>query len=263
MLSYHDWQALRLAALTAPTGWLNLTDRVEIAAGRQSVGAAAGHDIMLSTGPADLGVLSLGPAGAVLETASEILPFQPVEGGGPQLAIAGLILEIHTVDGQPALRVRLVDHPARLGFAGLRSYPFDPDWVKTARWEKLAAPETTTIAMNGGRQDAVILTHRAVFQHQGRQIILTPTHWKAGKPMFVIRDATAGQETYGAARFLIGEDATDSTITLDFNRAHNPPCAFTDLAICPLPPPGNVLPFALRAGEMTPGVYGAASVSGQ
>jgi uncharacterized protein (DUF1684 family) len=66
--------------------------------------------------------------------------------------------------------------------------------------------------------------------------------------MFVIRDATAGSETYAASRFLIGDPAGD-TITLDFNRAHNPPCAFTDFAICPLPPRENRLSFPIRAGE--------------
>ena len=252
MLSYHDWQALRLAALTAPDGWLNLTDRVEVAPGRQSVGADPGQEIALSVGPGQLGFLSLGPAGAVLETGTETLPFQPQAEGGPQLVHAGLILEIHTVAGQPALRVRQVDHPARLRFAGLRNFPYDPQWVIRARWEKLAEPVREKIAMKGGAQDAVTITHRAVFLHEGQQIVLTPTHWKSGKPMFVIRDATSGRETYAAARFLIGEDVTDTEITLDFNRAHNPPCAFTDLAICPLPPPGNLLRFAVRAGEWAP-----------
>ena len=70
--------------------------------------------------------------------------------------------------------------------------------------------------------------------------------------MFVIRDATSGRETYGASRFLIGEDMTDDEITLDFNRLHNPPCAFTPFAICPLPPRQNILPFAVTAGELAP-----------
>jgi uncharacterized protein (DUF1684 family) len=69
--------------------------------------------------------------------------------------------------------------------------------------------------------------------------------------MFVFRDATAG-ETYPACRFLIGEDVRDGEITLDFNRAFTPPCGFTDHAICPLPPPGNILPFRIEAGELAP-----------
>lgn len=68
--------------------------------------------------------------------------------------------------------------------------------------------------------------------------------------MFVVRDRTSGRETYAASRFLIGEDVTDTAITLDFNKAHNPPCAFTDFAICPLPPCENILTFAVEAGEL-------------
>ena len=70
----------------------------------------------------------------------------------------------------------------------------------------------------------------------------------AGAQVFVFRDRTAG-ETYGAGRFLYGEENADGTITLDFNCAFNPPCAFTDFAICPLPPRENRLSFPIRAGE--------------
>jgi uncharacterized protein (DUF1684 family) len=41
-------------------------------------------------------------------------------------------------------------------------------------------------------------------------------------------------------------------VVLDFNRAANLPCAYTDLATCPLPPPENRLPVAIEAGEKIP-----------
>ncbi len=69
--------------------------------------------------------------------------------------------------------------------------------------------------------------------------------------MFVLRDATSGQETYGACRFLVG-DALGDTIVLDFNKSINPPCAFTDHATCPLPPPENRLELRIEAGEKLP-----------
>ena len=134
--------------------------------------------------------------------------------------------------------------------ADLRYYPDDPAWTIRAKWESLA-PEAAEITMKDGSTAAVTVTHRATFQHQGKTITLTPTHWKSGKPMFVFRDKTAG-ETYPACRFLFGEDPTETEITLDFNRAFSPPCAFTDFAICPLPPPGNILPFRIEAGELAP-----------
>jgi uncharacterized protein (DUF1684 family) len=66
---------------------------------------------------------------------------------------------------------------------------------------------------------------------------------------FVFRDRTSGKETYGAGRFLKANPAAGGCMTLDFNRACNPPCAFTPFATCPLPPPENWLPFAVPAGE--------------
>ena len=68
--------------------------------------------------------------------------------------------------------------------------------------------------------------------------------------VFVIfGDTTNGAETYGGGRFLYADLVPGSRIVLDFNKAYNPPCAFTPYATCPLPPRQNRLPLAIRAGE--------------
>lgn len=254
MESLAQFRAERLAALTAPDGWLNLIDRIETAPGSWTLGRAEGNDLRLSAGPDYLGHLTVTPDNKAVLTdpSGQEHPFQPRPEAPAGLAVANLLLELHIVEGHPALRVRQVDHPARLSFAGLRHFPESPAWVIRAAWEVLDEPEALAIAMKGGAADTVTISHRARFTHEGREVVLTPTHRKGGKPMFVIRDATAGKDTYGAARFLLGEDRTEDEITLDFNRAINPPCAFTDLAICPLPPPGNVMPFRIEAGERWP-----------
>ena len=69
---------------------------------------------------------------------------------------------------------------------------------------------------------------------------------------FILRDQTSGKETYGAGRFLYS-DLPAAELVLDFNKAYNPPCAFTPFATCPLPPPQNWLPVRVEAGEMTYG----------
>lgn len=255
MQALEDWKADRLAALSAPDGWLNLTDRVEVAWGnRYAVGSGADNGLRISAGPGHLGVLTLAAEGAAHLTLPDgaELPFAPVPGAPPRLAVANLILEIHSAEGVPALRVRRIDHPRRLRDPELRYYPQAPDWVIRARWLPLAAPVTAEIDMVGGRRETVRLTHHALFRHEGQVVTLVPTHWKGGAPMFVIRDLTAGAETYPAARFLIGEDATETEITLDFNKAHTPPCGFTEFAVCPLPPRENILPFRIEAGEKRP-----------
>lgn len=246
MLPLPDWRAARLAALTAPDGWLNLVARIDLAPGRYSVGAA--QEVQLPSGPDLLGTLEITDTGATFARPGKApQPFQPVPDAFPQLRVDPFLLEIHTVDGIPALRVRdLTLQPAIM----LRHFPDAPEWTIRARWESFA-PQASEVAMKDGSMVAVTLTHRATFQHLGESVTLTPTHWKSGKPMFVFRDATAG-ETYPACRFLFGDDATDTELTLDFNRAISPPCAFTDFAICPLPPAGNILPFRIEAGELAP-----------
>ncbi len=69
----------------------------------------------------------------------------------------------------------------------------------------------------------------------------------------IFRDETSGDSTYGAGRFLSAPAPDDTgSLTLDFNRAVNPPCAFTEYATCPLPPHENRLPVAVTAGEKVP-----------
>lgn len=242
------WRAERLAALVAGDGWLNLTDRVEIPPGPQRVGRGAGNDLVLSVGPDHLGVIEVMDGGARLTLPDGAArAFQPTA-GFPQLAVPPLLLELHTVDGIPALRVR--DLSARPEVR-LRYFPHDPGWIIDAAWEELPEVQALSIGQKGGGDTVVTVTHRAVFEREGVSYALTPTHVKGGKPMFVIRDATSGAQTYAASRFLFGE-VMGAHVRLDFNRAHNPPCAFTDFAICPLPPRENRFRVRIEAGELAP-----------
>ena len=66
---------------------------------------------------------------------------------------------------------------------------------------------------------------------------------------YIFRDGTTGKETYPAGRFLYSAMPKDGTVTLDFNKAYNPPCAFSPYATCPLPPKENYLTVRIEAGE--------------
>ena len=66
---------------------------------------------------------------------------------------------------------------------------------------------------------------------------------------FVFRDQTSGKTTYAASRFLYVPMPKNGFVEIDFNKAENPPCVFTDYATCPLPPPQNRLELAVTAGE--------------
>ena len=72
---------------------------------------------------------------------------------------------------------------------------------------------------------------------------------------FILRDQTAGRETYPAGRFLYADLPKAEKVVLDFNKAYNPPCAFTAFATCPLPPPQNWMPVRIEAGELNYGKH--------
>jgi uncharacterized protein (DUF1684 family) len=93
---------------------------------------------------------------------------------------------------------------------------------------------------------------RAEFTLQGRALHLDGVLEEpdATELFFIFRDQTTGKETYGAGRFLYAELPRQGRIVLDFNKAYNPPCAFTPYATCPLPPKQNWLPVRVEAGEM-------------
>jgi uncharacterized protein (DUF1684 family) len=78
---------------------------------------------------------------------------------------------------------------------------------------------------------------------------LLPTYGTADRPQFVILDLTSMDETYSKGRLIFGEDVTEDSVVIDFNRAINPPCLFTEHAVCPLPPRENLFGFRIEAGE--------------
>lgn len=247
-MDYDIWHRQRLADLAAPDGWLNLTDRIDLGQGSYSLGSAPDCALRLSTGPAQLGLLDTSHPDVTLSTGGTRHPFTATT-GNPMLEISGLLLEIMTVDGIRALRVRDLTRPVTV--PDIPRYPVNPAWRITAAWVPLATPKAVQIDMVNGATVTLQQTHRAEFTHDGHAVTLTVAHRKAEGPMFVFRDRTAG-ETYGAGRFLYGQEAGNGTITLDFNTAFNPPCAFSEHAICPLPPRENILPFRIEAGEKRP-----------
>ena len=251
------WQASRLAHLTAEDGWLNVIGRWWLEDGVASVGAAADNDIVLPTGPDRLGSISQEPGRVVFQDALGGAPvvLTPDPARPPKFAVDNLRFEVTTMDGRNALRARDVEAPQRRAFPGLTYFPTDPAWRLVADWRRLDQPISMGVDTVVGIPSTVTITHVAAFTHAGQLYELLPTHGTAEKPQFVLRDLTSRAETYGAARFVYGEDLTDSTIVLDFNKAFNPPCAFTDHAVCPLPPPQNLLPFRIEAGEQKPSAH--------
>lgn len=257
------WRAERLARLTAPDGWLTLIGLHFLKEGGNTVGSGADNDVILARGPARLGTVTLAPDGAVsLAVADGVealvagarqrrVELAWRDAANPTIVSVGtLSLLVIDRSDRKALRVKDSASERRTHFAGLDYFPIDPSWRIEARWVPFAKSRLVPITNLLGQTSPGVVPGKAVFEREGRTYELLPLDEGPDQPLFfVIADATSGKETYPAARFVYAERPRDGVIVLDFNRAYNPPCAFTPFATCPLPPKENRLPIAVRAGE--------------
>ncbi len=138
------------------------------------------------------------------------------------------------------------------GFQGLRYFPITPKFRVTARLVRSGAPAEAYLRTNRDGQSVVRYLGDLSFTLAGRPLRLRVFHAGegVGRNVFVpFRDATSGGETYGPGRYVTLELNEDDVYDLDFNRAFNPYCAYTDAYECSFPPAENDLPVAVRAGE--------------
>ena len=151
--------------------------------------------------------------------------------------------------GRHALRVRHADAPARARFAGLRFWEPDRAWRVPARFVPHPPGRTLEIVNILGQVEAMPNPGVVEFERDGQTWRLEAIGGDDG--LFVMfADGTSGHGSYGAGRYLeaAAPDA-DGRVALDFNRAYNPPCAYTLHATCPLPPSANRLRLPVAAGE--------------
>jgi hypothetical protein len=177
------------------------------------------------------------------------------ERGGVNAVSGDAVIEVARRGGNDIVRPRHPGHPLRTGFAGVPAYGPSPRWAVPARYVPFAAPRPTTV---GSVVEGLLHVYEAPgyleFEIDGQPLRLTAFNGHAPGTLNVLfTDATSGVTTYAANRSLqLAAPATDGTVTIDFNRAVNLPCAYTPYATCPLPPAENRLPVAVEAGEKLP-----------
>lgn len=171
-------------------------------------------------------------------------------------AVAGdAVIEVAKRGGHDIVRPRHPEAPLRTHFTGTPAYRPDPRWVVTGRYLPFDQPRPTTVgAAVEGLQHVYDAPGRVEFTLDGRLLSLTAFNgYTPGGLSILFTDETSGVTTYPANRSLrVDPPDAEGRVTLDFNRAANLPCAYTDLATCPLPPAENRLPIAVEAGEKIP-----------
>jgi len=265
------WQRQRVASLTSEDGWLTLVGLFWLRLGENRFGSHPRNEIVLPGRdvPAVAGTLTLAPDGTVtvhsLPEAGVMCGGRPVRTtvlrtdrhGAPDVLQLGH-LRAHVIEraGAFALRVKDPTTTARREFKGIPTFPVDPALRVVGRFSPYHSMREVKVAAAQGPAQTMLVPGIVEFTVAGRTCALEPfvsapadAHF-----FFVFRDGTAGVESYGAGRFLeaAAPKAGSTSVVLDFNKAYNPPCAFTRFATCPLPTQQNTLSVRLEAGEKTP-----------
>jgi uncharacterized protein (DUF1684 family) len=236
--SIEQWRAEREASLKAPDGWLAVAGLFWLQEGENRFPEIAEFgDFLLSNGKV---WLRRDGTSRQLEPDKHLVTRK-------QRTIFVIVR-----DKRIGIRLRDENAQARREFTGLHWFPVREDYRVKARFvpdrRKITVPN---ILGDSSEQES---PGYAVFRIAGKEIRLTPVV-EDGRLFFIFKDQTAGRKTYPAGRFLYADLPRDGTVLLDFNRAYNPPCAFTAFATCPLPPRENRLELPIEAGELSYGKH--------
>ena len=177
------------------------------------------------------------------------------ERGGVDAGFGDAVVEVARRGGADVVRPRHPSSSVLRDYPGTPAYPADPRWAVTGRYVPFDEPRPTTVgAVVEGLQHVYDAPGRVEFELDGRPLSLTAFNGpKPGSLFILFTDETSGVTTYAANRSLkIDPPDADGAVVLDFNRATNLPCAYTQFATCPLPPAENRLPVAVEAGEKKP-----------
>ncbi|MEO8464651.1 MAG: DUF1684 domain-containing protein [Gammaproteobacteria bacterium] len=161
----------------------------------------------------------------------------------------GASVVVHRSGERIALRVRDANGERAREFRGFTWFPINRDYRVTGRFVRDASPHQDHVVNTFGDIDTYQSEGVLQFTLNGQTLSLRPFTTRPKHFYIVFNDATSGNETYEAARFLTAALRDDGTTILDFNEAYNPPCAFNPFTTCPIPLPENQLRASVLAGE--------------
>jgi uncharacterized protein len=257
-------RAARVAELAADDGWLTVAGLFWLEPGVNVAGSAVTSDIVLpSKAPARFGTFELNenvvtfiaePGAMVTSGGHPVTTVNlSAEGNEPVvLAVGDLRMFLIRRGDRFGIRMRDLNSAMRRGFKGLEYYPIEPSLRIAATFVPYAEPRRIPIPNVLGQTPEMVSPGYVTFTVAGRELRLEPVYETREQTdlFFIFSDRTSRDRTYPAGRFLHAPLPVNGTVVLDFNKAYNPPCAFTDFATCPLPPRQNRLPVRIEAGEL-------------
>ena len=257
------WRQAREARLKADDGWLTVAGLFWLKHGHNTVGTDPASDIVLPKGsaPAKVGVFDFHDGTTSFQATGDVsvmLDGQPATSGvlKPDSSGAPDVLRVNDLTmfviergERYAIRLRDKNSEMRKTFRGLKYYPPKEEYRAVGKFAPYDPPKTIPIPNILGQVEQTPSPGYVVFTLNGHECRLDPIT-EGDTLFFIFKDLTSGKETYPPGRFLNTEMPKNGKVVLDFNKAYNPPCAFTPYATCPLPPEQNKLLLAVEAGEL-------------
>ncbi len=248
------WRQMMEERLRSDNGWLTLTGLYWLREGENTLGSEADADVALpASAPASVGVIVLQGGQATLrlngQETGEPLRDDSDAQGATRIEIGSVSFAVIKRGDQYGVRVRDRENPTRQGFTGRIWHPVDARWRISATFRAHPEPRTLPVMSVAGIETPMENPGAVEFTIDGQALRLEAFAASESELWFVFKDA--GAESYHGGRFLYAP-VNGSEAILDFNKAYNPPCAFTAYATCPIPPQANSLPIAIAAGEQTP-----------
>lgn len=271
---WQRWRVRRLESIGGINGWAALAGLHWLVEGTNTAGTHSSNQIVLQPRslPQNLGRFIRNGKAVRFESTS---PTEVLADGSPVTTVAlqpdipgpATLLTVGSVrmnlinrgedHERLGIRVRDPASPARQAFHGIECFAYDPAWRLTARFEPYPMPRQVRLDDVTGGTQIEVSPGVVVFETTGQTHRLEVLEDDEEGDFFILfRDTTAGKTTYGSGRFLhVPHPDAAARVTMDFNFAYNPPCAYTAYATCPLPPRQNRLPLAIPAGERFTGEH--------
>lgn len=261
------WRTRVNNSLTRERGWLSIVTRDELAPGTYTIGSAPENNVVLpkALAPAHLGTITAGQDKARLTLAKgQTMRTVAKDDAGEEFSARDLVtgatrlewvtsgrLSLQFVkreDGKIVVRAADRESPRRKTFAGRVWYEPKTAFKVPARFTPHADGATIPIANVRGEISYEKVAGTLEFTVNGQRMSFDALD-DEGDLFIIFRDGTSNSTTYPPGRFLEVEKPKDGTWLVDFNKAYNPPCAFSAYTTCPLPPPQNWLKGDVSAGE--------------
>ena len=261
--SLKDWRAEVEANLRGEESWLALLGLFWFEQGANRFGSHASNDIVfpIDNLPDYLGTFELRDGQAHLQVqpgvsitvdgkVSNNMVLKPDVSGEPsEIRVDSLVMIVVQRGERLGLRVWDHNNPRRTKFPGRTWYEPGENYLAPARFSTYQSAKEIPITNIFGDTNDTLLAGYVEFELNGRSLRLDALESDHGRLFIIFKDETSQKETYSAGRYLHTAAPQDGKVLLDFNRAYNPPCAFTDFATCPLPPRQNHLALRIEAGE--------------